>query len=565
MDETNKKVIGSVFPVLLVVSSLVLHFTSLYSYLLFHTVVELFTVIIAFGIFALAWATRQITSNNFLLILGVGLFFAGSLDLMHLLAYKGMNVFSGIDANIPTQLWLAARFLEAVIFVLALLALNQKIIYDRKSKSRAIYAVFTACLAYFILAVLSIFYWDNFPHAYDESAGLTTFKIYGEYLIAVLFLVSVGLIFLKKEKMDSEVANLLSLSLIVKIGSEIMFTEYAGVFDFSNMLGHLLKYISFLILYKAVMEAGLLKPYAVLFKDLKDSEEKAKSLARFPEENPNPVMRVDFLGHLQYGNASAREFLNSLGWRDGMAVPQTIFSAVDKIFEKDRRGELELSTPQGQIYSFVISPNGSDKTANLYGADVTERRKIEKNLLAIQNERRRKAEEKLIESYSHLGIVNRRITLLLDIEKKAQNERSKQDIVDYILHSVLNLSGGKAAMLFKSVDEDSFELLGERGLAEKYKADFQKIAIANIAFARKLKDEVVRISGPCQQFSPCCFKINLGFSYFVVLPLARDEKLKGFIFLGFNDRVSMEPGEQEFLDVFTTYVTVALFRAKILK
>src|SRR5574337_266194 len=80
---------------------------SLYSYLLFHTLVELFSVLTAFVVFALAWHTRKIHDNHFLLFIGIASLFAGALDLVHALAYKGMGVFPDRGSNEATQFWIA--------------------------------------------------------------------------------------------------------------------------------------------------------------------------------------------------------------------------------------------------------------------------------------------------------------------------------------------------------------------------------------------------------------------------------------------------------------------------
>ena len=44
-----------------------LYFISIYNYLLFHVVVELFSVIIAFGIFSLMWNGRRFIDNGYYL------------------------------------------------------------------------------------------------------------------------------------------------------------------------------------------------------------------------------------------------------------------------------------------------------------------------------------------------------------------------------------------------------------------------------------------------------------------------------------------------------------------
>ena len=86
-----------------------LYITSLYSYLLFHSLSEIFSIAVACGIFMVAWNSRRFLDNNYLLFLGVAYLFIGGIDLIHTLAYKGMGIFQGYDANLPTQLWISSR------------------------------------------------------------------------------------------------------------------------------------------------------------------------------------------------------------------------------------------------------------------------------------------------------------------------------------------------------------------------------------------------------------------------------------------------------------------------
>ncbi len=68
-----------------------LYVSSLYSYLLFHSLVELFCIVTAFVIFVIAWHTRRIQDNQYLLFIGIGSLSTGSIELAHALAYKGMG------------------------------------------------------------------------------------------------------------------------------------------------------------------------------------------------------------------------------------------------------------------------------------------------------------------------------------------------------------------------------------------------------------------------------------------------------------------------------------------
>ena len=101
--------------------------TERYSFLLFHCLAELISVIVAVSAFAVAWNARRYQDDSFLIFLGMALLTVGALDLVHTLSYQGMGVFPGVGANPSTQLWLAGRYLAAVSFLLAPALIGRRI------------------------------------------------------------------------------------------------------------------------------------------------------------------------------------------------------------------------------------------------------------------------------------------------------------------------------------------------------------------------------------------------------------------------------------------------------
>lgn len=99
----------------------------LQGYLLFHSLVELVSIAIAFTIQCLVWNTRDMQENGFLKVIGTGFVAAAGLDLVHTLSFKGMPIFTGYDANLPTQLWIAARYLQALSLLAAPLAFRRRL------------------------------------------------------------------------------------------------------------------------------------------------------------------------------------------------------------------------------------------------------------------------------------------------------------------------------------------------------------------------------------------------------------------------------------------------------
>ena len=103
-----------------------LYFLSRLHYPLVHAMVELASIILLATVFLIGWNTRHLVRSQFFVILASGFLAAGFVDLLHTLAYKGMNVLSGADANVATQLWLVARTLGGVAFFGATISLGRK-------------------------------------------------------------------------------------------------------------------------------------------------------------------------------------------------------------------------------------------------------------------------------------------------------------------------------------------------------------------------------------------------------------------------------------------------------
>ena len=240
-----------------------LYLLSLYNYLLFHSIAEIFSVIIACVIFMVAWNSRRFLDNNYLLFLGIAYLFIAGLDLVHTLGYKGMAIFKGYDTNLATQLWIAARYMESLSLLIA------PLFSGRAIRIRLIFAIY---IGVFFLSVGSVF-GNIFPTCFVEGTGLTLFKKISEYIISLILIGAIILLFQKRKEFDEGVLQILIASIAVTITSELAFTFYIHAYGFSNLIGHILKIISFYLIYKAIIETGLVRPYDLLFRNLKKSEE----------------------------------------------------------------------------------------------------------------------------------------------------------------------------------------------------------------------------------------------------------------------------------------------------
>ncbi len=234
-----------------------------YSYLLFHAISEGFSIVVACMIFVIAWNARRILDNHYFLLVGISLLSAAALDFVHVLSYRGMGIFPEYGANLPTQLWIAARYVES-LSLLAAPFFVQRRLPDRLTLS--LYLTATAALLF------AVFTPGGFPECFREGSGLTPFKVASEYVICGILLAATALLVRVREAFEPGVYHLVLAAILIKIVQEMAFTLYVDVYGFFNALGHFVKVVSFWLLYLALIHTGLRKPYEVLFRSLKSSE-----------------------------------------------------------------------------------------------------------------------------------------------------------------------------------------------------------------------------------------------------------------------------------------------------
>jgi len=241
-----------------------LYYASLHNFLLFHSLVELFSILVFFGIFVIAWNARRIINNHYLLFLGIGFLFVGIIDLEHTLAYKGMEILGHEgSANHATQLWIAARLTQGLALLISPFWLQRRF---------RPYLVFSGFFVWSLLLLWAI-HAGFFPECFIEGSGLTPFKKVSEYVISSILVAGYLVLRRRRHLMDVTIFRLMAASIFFTIASELAFTSYISVFGVSNILGHFAKFIAAYFIYMALVETGLKAPYSLLFRELATNQE----------------------------------------------------------------------------------------------------------------------------------------------------------------------------------------------------------------------------------------------------------------------------------------------------
>jgi len=111
----------------------------------------------------------------------------------------------------------------------------------------------------------------------------------------------------------------------------------------------------------------------------KKTEEQIAKLAKFPAENPNPVLRISSRGTVVYANKASASLLEVWGCRVGQSLPHPWHELVLDALSSGQSQQTEVKC-DGRIFSLTFAPVVDANYVNVYGHDITERKKAEQEL-----------------------------------------------------------------------------------------------------------------------------------------------------------------------------------------
>lgn len=103
---------------------------------------------------------------------------------------------------------------------------------------------------------------------------------------------------------------------------------------------------------------------------LREAHKQAEWLARFPQENPNPVLRISADGRVLYRNPAAME-LPAWGCEVGRPLPESLQPLVARALAEKKQVHQDVQL-DGTFYAVYVAPVPSEGYANIYGRDITD-------------------------------------------------------------------------------------------------------------------------------------------------------------------------------------------------
>jgi PAS domain S-box-containing protein len=454
-----------VYYILGVLLFIILYDISLYDYFLSHSIAQIFSIAVAFGIFALVWNVQQFMEDSFFLVIGIAFVFIGLTDLFHSLTFKTLGATSLHNgSNISNQLHLSARFVQAATMCAAPYFLNRKV--------RISYILFSffALLSFFYL---SIFTFRIFPECYRELTGATLFQILSEYFIAAMFASAIYITWKKRSYFHSMIFRLITTSLFLTFVSQLGFAANTGN-DLITISCHFLNIISILIIYKAVIEMNFTRPYEVLFMHLKESENqlrKERDVAQtYLDTSADVVIILDLNGKIRLINKNGSRILGyseseliGKNWVESF-VPEYLRDNIISTFKTLRTGgpdaieylEYPIVTSAGSLriiafHNSVLKDEAGQVTATLScGNDITEKnmaeealKKIKENLEFMVSERTSElaeANKKLNREITERREIETRMTIRNQLLKLLGDVHSRKEYLDEAVRIIMRFA-----------------------------------------------------------------------------------------------------------------------------
>lgn len=237
--------------------------------------------------------------------------------------------------------------------------------------------------------------------AKDEKRGAFLFDAFiysGEVLSILAMKFSGGILSPLCLYFLGHVVSLSSVSSSKSLGKHIAFTgvlfSYVAISEYTGLAPHyditsppvfLYKdpayfYLITLSVVGYMVYIGLgMKNVFRKFSERMKAIEDIESLAKFPMQSPNPVIRLDTSGVVVFANRSADFLMRAWNIRPGGRMPAPAWESASKSIETGGNTSFETEV-EDRAYSFFVAHEPGKNYVTLYGADITDKKNAERAL-----------------------------------------------------------------------------------------------------------------------------------------------------------------------------------------
>ncbi|MDD0815667.1 EAL domain-containing protein [Curvibacter sp. HBC28] len=248
-----------------------------------HLVLEISAVLVAALVVTVSWSSLESSPRRVFNGLVFGFSVAAFCDLLHALSYDGMPPFwSESSTSKAIFFWLIARSFE--ILALGLLAFHVAL-PGPPGRWLALAGVVSALMAW-----VGSVHLDWIPSTFVPGHGLTTFKVFFEYVLCLSNL-AIAVVFWGAAQQRGRARDYwLATACFVMALGELVFASYHAPDDSLNVLGHVFKVVADALIFRAVFTLSIRQPYELARRTEKNLREREAQLAALARNLPHGVL-----------------------------------------------------------------------------------------------------------------------------------------------------------------------------------------------------------------------------------------------------------------------------------
>jgi len=342
------------------------------------------------------------TGSRFFLFIALGFILQGTEELVHAF-YAFDRIWIAKQAgmiNFVPGIYVAGRFVLILCIFLALGVKDSASIVKEKRKR---YTTLYNSLGFMTAAVATVIIIKSPLPQFILSEQVISRPV--DLVVAIMYLVAFFMCIraYRNETYHTPFMWSMVCFMIVGFSAQVYMIHSQKLYDAQFDIAHILKIFSciFPIYGIAIGTLAMYRREEQLTVDLKETtlsiesldkevrqrkqaEKEIYDLARFPSENPNPVLRIAKDGKVLYANDAAGGVLKSWNTALTKEVPEKWQRVIEEAF-KTGKNMLEEDKIGDQTLSFGISPVLDADYVNLYARDITERKEAENALRALKD------------------------------------------------------------------------------------------------------------------------------------------------------------------------------------
>ena len=195
-------------------------------------------------------------------------------------------------------------------------------------------------------------------------------------------------------------------------------------------------------LFNPVLEMGYINGYGRDVTEIRADQKNLADAAKFPSENPNPVMRVQADGKVLLANEAARTIENLLRPDKPEYLSNELANCAKAAAEDGEYREMEIER-HGGYFLFTFRPIKGENYLNVYGREITQERQAKAALIEANS----KLEKRVADRTAS-------VRLLQNILLAANSAETFETAVQGVLHEVCTYAGWQVGHAYVVQDDE---------------------------------------------------------------------------------------------------------------